>query len=86
MENSHLVNNNLLSKSVTISFQIEGEYGKIYKFTKTLSNITKNASNEDIYNAAAAIAMLYEHDKFDVKLTTTNLIENEILEILEEDL
>lgn len=85
MNDSYVVTTNLLSTNVSIIFYIEDETGKVSKFTKTISNILETASHDDIFAAAAAVAKLYKHDKFDVKLVTTNLLEDEILETVEEE-
>ena len=44
MKDSRLITNNLISTNVSIIFYIEDEFGKISKFTKTLSNIKETAS------------------------------------------
>lgn len=86
MKDSRLITNNLISTNVSIIFYIEDEFGKISKFTKTLSNIKETASYEDIYAAASAVAKLYDYNKYDIKLITTNLIENDVFQTLEEPL
>lgn len=77
MINSRIVANNILSTDVSITFHVEDEFGKLYKFVKTLTNIKDTASYEDIYEAANAISKLYEHTSYDVKLITTNLIQKD---------
>ena len=84
MKDSRLITNNLISTNVSIIFYIEDEFGKISKFTKTLSNIKETASYENIYAAASAVAKLYDYDKYDVKLITTNLIQDDVFQTLEE--
>ncbi len=87
MTNAYSINDNLLSRNVSIVFQTTDSDGKIYKFTKTLLNITETASNSDIHAAASAIAKLYQHDEFSVRLITTNILENDtIIETPEETL
>lgn len=79
-----LITNNLISTNVSVIFYKEDEYGKITKFTKTLQNIKETASYEDIYAAATGISKLYDFDHYDVKLITTNLIENDVLNTTDE--
>lgn len=83
MENSRLITKNVINTNLCIVFSVEDEFGKTSKFTKTLSNVKENTSYENIYAAASAISKLYDHDSYDVKLVTTNLIENNITQ--EED-
>ncbi len=85
MDNSRLITKNVVSTNLCIVFSIEDEFGKTSKFTKTLSNINETASYENIYAAASAVAKLYDYDKYDVKLVTTNLIENDVPQTLEEE-
>lgn len=80
-----LITNNLISTNVSVIFYKEDEYGKISKFTKTLQNIKETASYEDIYAAATGISKLYDFDHYDVKLITTNLIENDVVNTTDED-
>lgn len=74
---SRAITNTLLSTNVTITFQTEDESGKIVKYSRTLTDIKQGASKDDIYAAAEAISKLYENNGYDVKLITTNLIDNE---------
>lgn len=84
MNNSRLITKNVISTNLCIVFSVEDEFGKTSKFTKTLSNINETASYENIYAAASAVAKLYNYDRYDVKLVTTNLIENDVPQTLEE--
>lgn len=84
MQDPKLITNNLISTNVSIIFFVEDpSSGAVSKFTKSLSNIKETASYEDIYNAAAAIAKLYDYTKYDVKLISTTLIENDVTQIIE---
>lgn len=85
MDNSRLITKNVVSTNLCIVFSIEDEFGKTSKFTKTLSNINETASYENIYAAASAVAKLYDYDNYDVKLVTTNLIENDVPQTLDEE-
>lgn len=76
MLETRLINHNLVSTNVSITFSKEDELGKTKKFSKTLSDVKETASYEDIYAAASAIAKLYDYETFDVKLISTHLIEN----------
>lgn len=84
MINSRTVANNVLSTDVSITFHVEDEFGKTNKFMKTLTNIKDTASYEEIYNAASSIAKLYDHDAYDVKLITTNLLQKDFTDELAE--
>ena len=86
MINSRMVANNIISTDVSITFHVEDDFGKIFKFVKTLTNIKDTASYEDIYNAASSIAKLYDHSAYNVKLITTNLIQKDDSETLVETL
>lgn len=81
-----LITNNLISTNVSVIFYKEDEFGKVSKFTKTLQNIKETASYEDIYAAATGISKLYDFDHYDVKLITTNLIKNDVVNTTEEEL
>lgn len=71
------ITNTLISTNVTITFQTQDEFGKTVKYSRTLTDIKQDASKDDIYAAAEAISKLYENNGYDVKLITTNLIDNE---------
>lgn len=84
MQDPKLITNKLICTNVSIIFFIEDPTSRnISKFTKTLSNIKETASYEDIYNAADSIAKLYDYTKYDVKLISTTLIENDVTKIME---
>lgn len=75
MLETRLINHNLIGTNVSITFFKEDEFGKIKRFSKTLTDVRETASYEEIYAAAAAIAKLYDYKTFDVKLISTHLIQ-----------
>lgn len=78
MKNSKLIINKSVSTNVSITFYNKDNSGKTSKFTRTISNIKETASYEDIYNAALSISKLYDYTKFDIKLISTTLMENDL--------
>ncbi len=67
-----------VSRNVAITFRKEDHENKVRKFSRTFTNIKDTAEKEDIHAAAEALSKLYDYDDYDVKIITTNLLEDDL--------
>lgn len=74
---SRMVTSTALGTNLVITFYSEDEFGVTKRTTRTIAGIKQGASNDDINAAAKAVAQLIDHTRYDVKVVTTNLIEDD---------
>ncbi|BAK56788.1 hypothetical protein SFBM_1024 [Candidatus Arthromitus sp. SFB-mouse-Japan] len=74
--NTQVITSTTLATSLVITFYTDNLDGTVRKFTRTIADIKSGLTNDILSAAARAVAELVDHTRYDVKLVTTNLIED----------
>lgn len=77
---AQVITSTAVTSNLVITFYVDELDGTIRRFTKTISGVKQGITNDVLSEAAKSISKLIEHTRYDVKLVTTNLIEDAVID------